>query len=110
MNAMGRELRRGMKGLERSVGKPVFTWPSTSQDTYPCVANEASSSKIFGVGGFALEADLTLFVRAEVLPDPGPAEKQTILYKGRKYRIDSLAMLPGDEEIRMACNDPNRNL
>jgi hypothetical protein len=110
MSAIGRELKRGMKELEHAVGKPVFTWPSTGGQDYPCVANEASSSKVFGVGGFALEADLTLFVRLEVLPDPGPKEKQVIVYKGRKYRIDNLATLPGDEEMRMACNDPNRNI
>jgi hypothetical protein len=99
-----------MKELERAAGNPVFTWPSTNGNDYECVANEASSSKIFGEGGFSLEADLTLFVRIELLPATGPQEKETLMFGGRKYRIDNLSRLPGNAVLRMACNDPNRNL
>jgi hypothetical protein len=101
--SIGRDIGRGLKGLERALGGPVFTWNGAD---YPCVANEAESSKVFGAGGFALEADLVLFVRDEVLPEVGPAEKDLVVYRGKTYRIDKIGNLPGDGQMKLMCNTP----
>jgi hypothetical protein len=103
MSRIGADINRGFKVLERALGGPVFTWKGKD---YPCIANEAESSKVFGAGGFALEADLVLFVRDDVLPDVGPAEKETVVYRGKTYRIDKIGNLPGDGQIKLMCNTP----
>ena len=107
MSRLGREIARGLKSLEGQLGGPTFTFAGQS---YPCIANEAAASKIFGVGGFTLEADLTIFVREDVLGEVRPAETQTVTYKGRRYRIDKVAELPGDAVIKLVCNDPNKGV
>jgi hypothetical protein len=91
-----------MREVEKSLGKPVFNWAGKD---YPCCPNEATASKILGLGGFGLSADLLLFVRKAVLPEVGPQEKQTIVFLKKKYRIDKLGVLPGGEVITLICND-----
>ena len=85
----------------------MFTWAGKD---YPCTPNEATASKILGLGGFALNADLLLFVRRSVLPAIGPKEKQTLMFSGRKYRIDKLGVLPGEEVVTMMCNDASEGV
>lgn len=107
MSSMGRNLSRGMRDLRKEAGKPVFTF---NGEDIPCIANEATSSKVLGVGGFALEADLVLFIEVADLPDPAPVEKQTLFYKAKKYRIDHIGALPGDAQIKLACNAPTKGV
>ena len=102
MNRISREITRSLRETEKNLGNPVFTWAGSD---YPCSPNEATASKILGLGGFALSADLLLFVRRSVLPAVGPKEKQTLTFAGRKYRIDKLGVLPGEEVITLVCND-----
>jgi hypothetical protein len=96
-----------MRQLRKEAGKPVFTFDG---DDIPCIANEATSSKILGEGGFALEADLVLFVEVADLPDPAPQEKQILVYKSKSYRIDHIGALPGDAQIKLSCNSPTRGI
>lgn len=107
MSSLGSSSKRGLKSLERSTGRKVFTWPVGGSD-YICVGNVAESSKTLGVGGFALEADCSIFVRLELLPEPLPAEKQRLIFNGKTYRIDKVSKLPGDEVLKLICNDPTR--
>lgn len=107
MSRLGREIGRGIRELRKAEAKPTFRW---NNGDIPCVANEAASSKIFGQGGFTFQADLTIFVQATDLPDPGPQESDSIVYRGRQYRIDNRANLPGDEQVRLACTDPNKGV
>lgn len=93
--------------MEKSLDQPTFSWAGQN---YPCVPNEATASKILGLGGFALSADLLLFVRKAVLPAQGPQEKQTLIFSGRKYRIDKLGVLPGEEVITLMCNDASQGV
>ena len=102
VNRISKEITRSLRETEKNLGGPVFTWAGKD---YPCCPNEATGSKILGLGGFALTADLFLFVRRAVLPPVGPKEKQTIIFSGRKYRIDKLGVLPGEEVLTLVCND-----
>jgi hypothetical protein len=104
VNRISREITRNLRELEKSLGRPTFKWAGGD---YPCCPNESTASKILGLGGFAVTADLLLFVRRGVLPDPGPREKQTLVFSGKKYRIDKLGVLPGEEVITLVCNDPS---
>ncbi len=70
--------------------------------------NDATTAKILGAGGFGLTADLILFVRAAVLPDPGPEETQNLTVDGRLYRLDKKTKLPGGEVFMFTCNDANQ--
>jgi len=101
---MGREIARGFRGLKRAVGGPVLTWKG---EEYPCIANEATASRVFGPGGFAFEADLILFVERADLPEVIMVETQEIVYRGRTFRIDHVGDLPGDDQVKLACNDPD---
>lgn len=107
MNRISREITRSLRETEKNLGNPVFTW---AKKDYPCSPNEATESKSLSLGGFNLSADLLLFVRKAVLPAIGPQEKQTLVYNGRKYRIDKLGTLPGGEVLTLACNDASEGV
>lgn len=102
MNRISREVLRSLRELERGLGNPKFTWAGKE---IPCCPNQATASKILGLGGFALTADLLLFVRKGVLPEVGPKEKQTLVFSGKRYRIDRIGVLPGEEVMTLVCND-----
>ena len=103
MSLLSRELRRGLKALEKA-GESCFVW---NKDSYPIVPGSAVRGKDLGAGGFKLRSDLKFTVRLEVLPEPGPQLKQTITYLGDRYRIDTIEKLPG--ELRwFECNDPDQ--
>ena len=108
ISRLAREVNRGMRALERALATdqtaPTFTWGNVE---YPCVPSQTVASQSLGPGGFSLEADLTLYVRVEVLPTPGPQENQFVTVKGKRYRIDKLSTLPGDSILRLICNDPS---
>lgn len=110
MNRISREITRSLREVEKDLGKPVFTWAG---EDYQCSPNEATASKILGLGGFELSADLLLFVRKAVLVKGTPQEKQTLTYPGkagRKYRIDKLGVLPGEEVITLVCIDASEGV
>jgi hypothetical protein len=115
MSSIGNETRRGLRDLERATGNETVTTNARSL-TFICVANVAESSKIFGVGGFGLEADLSVYIRTELLPADhetnGPKEKQQWTYSGngRMYRIDHKSRLPGGEVYKFTCNDPSKGV
>lgn len=102
MNRLSRELVRSLKETEKNLGSPTFNFAGNN---YPCVQNEARSSKILDLGGNAISCDLTLFVRKDVLPSPAPREKQTLVFNGRKFRIDKISAIAGDEVLAYICND-----
>ena len=102
MNRISREVTRTLRETEKNLEKPTFNWGGHD---YPCVPNESTASKILGLGGFALQADLLLFVRRSVLPAVGPKENQNLTFSGKRYQIDKLGVLPGEEVITLVCND-----
>jgi hypothetical protein len=108
MNRLARELTRSQKHLERAVGRPTFTWNGGS---FECVANAAAAGKNLGPGGLSPEADLVLFVRADLFPaegQPQPAER--LDYEARKYRIETISTLPGRGLLRLTCVDASRRI
>lgn len=105
MSRFGNDIARAIRGLRNGFGKPSFQW---NGGTYACVANTATTNKELGLGGFALESDLALFVEAALLPTPGPTEKQTVIYAGKTYRIDHVGILPGGSMVRVHCSSPTK--
>jgi len=101
------EINRSQRQLEKALGHPVFYF---NEAEYPCTTTTQTKSKEVNPGGFSLDADLNLFVRAAVFggePNyPKPHDK--INYRGTTYRIDSVAILPGSGQLKLACNDANR--
>jgi hypothetical protein len=104
--SIARNLNRSQKDLERALGRPTFTW---NDGTYACTATSASKSKDLTPGGFTPEADLNLFVRAELFPSDGqPQPKDKLTYRGNLYRISEVVTLPGDGLLKLVCMDSNR--
>ncbi len=114
--SIGNDLKRGLRDLERQSGQHTVTTKTGLE--LPCVGNTAESSKALGMGGFQLEADLSVFVRVEVMPTQenfaaaGIAEKQKLTYSGngRVYRIDQIRLLPGDSVYKFTCVDLNKGV
>lgn len=103
---IARELSRSQKSLERALGNPTFTWNETP---YPCTTTAATKSKLLTPGGFTPEADLILFVRAELFaPDNRPEPKEKITYQGTVYRLDEVVTLPGDGLLKLVGMEANR--
>ena len=96
------DLDRGLRRLEKALtGANSFTWNGTD---YPCVASQTTLSQPLAAGGFALEADLTLYVRRSALPGAAPTENQTVIWRTRRYRIDRAIDLPGAGQVKLICN------
>ena len=96
----------GFKQFQDRLGSdcPVFTW--NNQD-FPIVPGTGKRRKDLGPGGYLLTADLKLTVLLSELPTIGPALKQTIVYLGDEYRIDSINTHPGELMVTFECNDAN---
>lgn len=104
--SIARDLARSLKHLERQLGNPVFTYETLD---YPCVANSRTSSKSLNPGGYSPDADLVLFVRAELFPpDARPEPRDKLTYRGTVYRIDEIATLPGEGQLKLVCMEANR--
>lgn len=99
--------------MERAQGRQYITTKTGVE--IACASNTAESSKSFGVGGFQLEADLSVFVRGRNMPPTdqwaaaGIAEKQKIVFSrdSKTYRIDHISQLT-DTVWKFNCNDPNK--
>jgi hypothetical protein len=103
---IARELNRSQKTLERALGNPTFTW---FDGTYPCTTTAATASKNLNAGGFSPDADLILFVRAELFdPADQPESKEKLTYRAKLYRIEEVVTLPGDGLLKLVCMDANR--
>jgi len=102
---IARELNRSQKSLEKALGSPTFTW---FDGVYPCTTTSATKSKDLNPGGFTPDADLILFVRADLFAaDAQPEPKQKLTYRGTLYRISEVVTLPGDGLLKLACMDSN---
>ena len=88
-----------------SAPLPVFTWKGAE---YPCTPQKSVKGKLFGAGGFTLDASCVLVVRMADLPDPGPQPDQFITYLGDKLRIDTVSTDATGASVTLTCNDPNR--
>ncbi len=103
---IARDINRSQKHLERALGRPSFTW---KEGAYACTATSASKSKDLTPGGFSPDADLNLFVRAELFPADGqPQPKDKLTYRDNLYRIAEVVTLPGDGLLKLVCMDANR--
>lgn len=96
MSAIGRSLKTAVGKLQAQSGRPSFTWSSYQ---IPCLENTPKLARLLGVGGFSPTADLSLFVRADDLPDPGPQLGHTLMFSGRSCRINMISPLPGGEDV-----------
>lgn len=103
--SIARELNRSQKSLERDLGKPTFTW---YDGTYVCSTTSSTKTKDLTPGGFTPDADLVLYVRAELFAaDDQPQPKDKLTYKGTLYRIADVVTLPGDGLLKLVCMDAN---
>lgn len=100
MSILGSETIRTLRELERLTGRKTFTWHGND---YQCVGNTAESMKDLGVGGWEIELDLSIFVRRQLLPSPGPKEIQSLSFDGKVYRIANVKNLPGDAVQKLIC-------
>lgn len=95
------------------VNPETFTWNGAD---YPCVRGSITKGKTLGSGGYALEADLVIFVRTIHFPDPAveddrPESKEYLVYSARTYRIDDVVTpAAGEPFLKLVCNDPNTRL
>jgi hypothetical protein len=102
VNLLARELNRGNKEVEKAQGNLVFLWAGNN---YPCVADRTTAEQLLTLGGEQMHSDLALHVRASLLPNPGPREKQVIAFDGRSYRIDKVAKIHGGGIVTLICQD-----
>lgn len=103
---IARDINRSQKELERALGKPTFTWYDS---TYPCTTTSATKTKDLTPGGFSPDADLILFVRAELFAaDDLPEPKEKLTYRANVFRIADVVTLPGDGLLKLVCMDANR--
>lgn len=106
MNRLAREIKRSQREVEAAQGNLTFTWAGNS---YACVADDTLAEGLLTIGGFQPGAALTLHVRSELLPSPGPAENQTVTFSGRTYRIDQLRTVHGCGIVELILEDPARS-
>lgn len=89
----------------------TFNW---NGGDYPCVRGSVTRGKTLGSAGFALDADLVLFVRAELFPDPNthddrPESKESVTYAGIRYLIeDVVTPAAGEPFLKLICQNPNK--
>jgi hypothetical protein len=83
---------------------------------YPCTPGSVTRGKTLGSGGFSIEADLVLFVRAILFPTEQehagarPESKEKLTYNNRSYRIEDVVTPAGEPFFKLICVDPNRRL
>jgi len=89
----------------------TFNW---NGGEYPCVRGSVTRGKTLGSAGFALDADLVLFVRAELFPDPNthddrPEPKELISFDDTSYLIDDVVTpAAGEPFLKLICQNPNK--
>lgn len=111
--SIAREINRGLKTLERELAAPVFTW---NGNDYRCTPGRSADGKRHGIGGFALLADLVLYVRKELLPIPGEgvtpvlSVKDEITFRGETYNVDEIENDPSGAFVKLTCNHPARGV
>jgi hypothetical protein len=85
-----------------------MTWNGAA---YPCCAGSGTRSKSNQPGGFSLESDLTLIIRANLFTAADLAllkagTKNLLSYDARNWRIDRCITPAGDPFVKLLCNDP----
>ncbi len=80
---------------------------------YPCQAGSAHRRKRNSPGGFALDADLVLYVRAELFAAEDLAilkagTKNVLAYDGRNWRILEAVTPFGSPFVKLMCEDPSQ--
>lgn len=102
---IGRQIKRGLKHLERALDRPGFEW---SGNAYPCTfASTTQAGRLTG-GGLSPQDVGLLFVRREVLPDSIPALKDEITVRGKVFHVEQIDTLPGETVLKITYADPNR--
>jgi hypothetical protein len=86
----------------------TLTW---NGNDYPCLASATRRRRGLESGGYALDADLTVYVRA-VLFGTGarPESKETLVHRGRSYRIEEVISPTGDPFLKLVCAEKTRSL
>lgn len=100
------EMAADLAELELEIPQ-TFSWNGGS---YSCVTGGARRSKQGGPGGFGLEADLTIYVRAELFSAADLATlkagtKNRLTFDEHSYRIDQAYTPPGQPLLKLVCND-----
>jgi hypothetical protein len=87
-----------------------FTWNGAD---YSCVPGSVTNGRALGAGGFSVDADLVLFVRAVHFsdltdPDTTPEAKETLVFASNTYRIEEVVRPAGDPFLKLVCVHKNR--
>ncbi len=107
------ELASDLAELELELGltenePQYFTWKNAD---YPCVPGSLTKGRTLGSGGFSLDADLILFVRAELFTaETGrPIAKEKLSFHNQTFRIEDVVAPASEPFLKLVCVHPNRS-
>lgn len=85
----------------------LFIWNNAE---WPCLNGSTHRRKSLEPGGFSLDADLILFVRASHFATAAdqPQLKQILTFETRRYRIDEILYPAGTPFLKLICVDASR--
>lgn len=105
MNLVGRESERGLKGLERALGRPMFVF---ANQPFPYTPGKTEELKALELGGFSPDNSVVLNVRRSVFP--GIGVNQYFFCKGYKYRLHSIGPGPDDAWVKLIGVDASKGV
>jgi hypothetical protein len=93
--------------IESELGQ-VMTF---NENDYPCVAGAATTKRTLEVGGFGVEYDFEVAIRAQPFIDAGvnlPDSQDTFTTNGISYRVLSAIKSPDSEVVTLLCENTSR--
>jgi len=97
-----------LKMIAADLGDQTFEWEGES---YTCIASSRGDIATLEVGGFSIDADLSISVLKELFADGiYPRSQKKITYKSRVYRIQTVRQDTTDAFIRLICVDDSRGI
>lgn len=101
------EIAADLLSLESEFNQS-FSW---NGNDYPCVTGSLRRSRSLTDGGFSLDADLVVYVRADLFAaDARPKSKEKLTFNSRSYRIEDVIVPATEPFLKLVCNDANRSL
>jgi hypothetical protein len=99
------EIAADLLALESEFNQS-FNW---NGGDYPCVTGSLRRSRSLTDGGFSLDADLVIYVRASLF-GTRPESKERLTFNSRTYRIEEVIVPATEPFLKLVCNDANRSL
>lgn len=97
-----------LKRITIDLGSQTFEWKG---EDYSCIPSSRGDIASLEVGGFSVDADLSMTVLKELFVDGIlPKSQQKITYKGRGYRIITVRQDSTDAFIRLILVDDSRGI